>query len=215
MSNEKLPIKFFAPREVDELRIEPGGNSEPPKWVLSGEELEQRSIQLSADFDEFEALIIEREAKSSPIPFIFIAKMCDDSTAKSRRKDIANLFQVTDRSNVIGLSEADELIVRLDSIAEMKTVSSRLKDYERNNYAISCLESFIEYEPIFVEGEKVDNYKVKLVDFQDYEQNVAIQRLFERTISSKGISFSKTDYSEQYFIYKLSEIDRAKFGTMK
>lgn len=39
MDNEKLPIKFFAPREVDELRIEGAGNSEPPKWLLSGDAL--------------------------------------------------------------------------------------------------------------------------------------------------------------------------------
>ena len=34
MNNDKLPIKFFAPREIDELRIEPGGSSDIPGWVL-------------------------------------------------------------------------------------------------------------------------------------------------------------------------------------
>jgi len=215
MNNEKLPIQFFAPREIDELRVEAGRNLEPPKWVLSGEELKQRANKLSTELDEFEALISKREAISSPIPFIFIAKMCEGSTAKSRRKDISNLFQVKNSSNIIGLAEADELIVRLDSTTEMKTVSSRLENPERNKYAISCLESFIEYKPIFVEGKRVDNYKVKLVDFQDYEQNIAIQRLFEKTISNKGIPFEKTDYSEQYFIYKLSGMDTATLDSLK
>lgn len=215
MDNEKLPIKFFAPREVDELKVEPGGNSEPPKWLLSGEKLEQRAMQLSQEFDEFEAIIIEKETKSSPIPFIFIAKTCDDSTAKSRRKNVVDLFQVKDRSNVIGLSEESELIVRLDSLDEMKTISARIKDYENYNYAISCLESFFEYEPIVIEGEEIENYKVKLVDFQDYEQNIAIQRLFERTMLEKGIIFSKTDYSEQYYVYKLSQIDKVTLDNLK
>lgn len=31
MDTDKLPIKFFAPREIDELRIEGNGNSEKPK----------------------------------------------------------------------------------------------------------------------------------------------------------------------------------------
>ena len=44
MENEKLPIKFFAPREVDELRIEGNKNPEKPKWVLQGEELKQRLL---------------------------------------------------------------------------------------------------------------------------------------------------------------------------
>ena len=30
MSNERLPIKFFAPREIDELKVEPGGSSDVP-----------------------------------------------------------------------------------------------------------------------------------------------------------------------------------------
>lgn len=208
MKKEKLPIKFFAPREIDELRVEPGGNPDPPKWLLSGEALEQRAKKLSTEFDEFEVQVLEKKAKSSLIPFIFLAKMSDGSTAKSRRKEIANLFLVKNSSNIIGLAESDELIVRLDSITEMKTISSRLGDPDRHNFAISCLDSFIEYEPFLVEGEGVDTYKVKLVDFQDYELNVAIQRLFERTLSNKGISFDKTDYSDQYFIYKLSEMDK-------
>ena len=33
MEREKLPIKFFAPRDIDELRIEGNGTSEKPKWV--------------------------------------------------------------------------------------------------------------------------------------------------------------------------------------
>lgn len=215
MSNEKLPIKFFAPRDIDELRIEPGGSSEPPKWLLSGKELEQKSKQLLSDFKNFEAQINEKVTKSSPIPVILIAKMCEDSTAKTKRKEISNLFQVKDRNSVIGLVEADELIVRLDSISEMQTISARLKDIEHNNYAISCLESFMDFEPYFVEGEIIDNYKVKLVDFQDYELNKTTQRLFEKTITKKGISFIKTAYSDQFYIYKLSQIDKPVLDELK
>ena len=32
MEKEKLPIKFFAPREVDELKVEGMGSSDVPKW---------------------------------------------------------------------------------------------------------------------------------------------------------------------------------------
>ena len=42
MESEKLPIKFFAPRDVDELRIEGSGSSDVPNWVLAGTALEQR-----------------------------------------------------------------------------------------------------------------------------------------------------------------------------
>lgn len=45
MAGEKLPIKFFAPREIDELRVEGNGSSDTPNWVLEGRELEQRASE--------------------------------------------------------------------------------------------------------------------------------------------------------------------------
>lgn len=91
MDNEKLPIKFFAPREIDELRVEGNRNSEPPRWLLTGQDLIDRSTQLLDAFHSFSD-IFEQQV-SSPIPFVFVAKMCEDSTAKSRRKDIMNFFK--------------------------------------------------------------------------------------------------------------------------
>ena len=53
MDNERLPIKFFATREIDELRIEGSRNSDPPKWLLTGQELVDRSVQLWDTFHSF------------------------------------------------------------------------------------------------------------------------------------------------------------------
>ena len=91
MENEKLPIKFFAPREVDELRIEGNKNSEKPKWVLRGKELKQRADRLRLSLDSLETKFSMR--KSSPVPFSFIVKLQSDATAKSKREDITNLFE--------------------------------------------------------------------------------------------------------------------------
>lgn len=215
MEKERLPVKFFAPREADELRVEPGGGSEEPKWLLVGEALEKRASQLLDEFKSFETSIINKEARDSAIPFIFKAKICDDSTAKSRRKDIASLFQIKDRSNIIGIAQPDELIVRIDSYSELQTVSSRLKDIEESCYAISCLESFNKYEPFIIEADDATNYKVKLVDFQDYEQNLSVQRIFEGVINKKGIPFNKTDYAGQFFIYNLKNVDKITLDALK
>lgn len=91
MDNERLPIKFFAPREIDELRVEGNRNQEPPRWLLTGQDLIDRSTQLLDAFHSFSDIFEQRV--SSPIPFVFVAKMCEDATAKSRRKDIMNLFK--------------------------------------------------------------------------------------------------------------------------
>lgn len=203
MGNEKLPIKFFAPREIDELRVEGAGSSEVPKWVLKGDELSQRSSELLTDFSQFSHTVEERAERNSAVPFVFVAKMYDDSTSKSRRKDISTLFQFSDRSNVIGLADSDELIVKLDSVSQMNEISTRLQDYQRNNYAISCLEAFWEFQPMVQKHDDERTYKIKLIDFQDYEINIAMQRLLERTLDSRKISFKKTDYASQFPIYKI------------
>lgn len=40
---EKLPIKFFAKREEDKQRVEGMGSKELPKFVLYGNELNEKS----------------------------------------------------------------------------------------------------------------------------------------------------------------------------
>lgn len=215
MNNENLPIKFFAPREIDELRVEPGGNSESPKWLLAGKELIQRSQLLSSSFADFESVMKDKQFTQSAVPFVFVAKMCGDATAKSRRKDIASLFQTAEQSNVLGLVSSDQLIVRLDSLNEMHEISSRLKDYSSNSCAISCLEDFWGFEPSVSLNEEQTEYKIKLIDFQDYERNLAIQRLFERVLNSKKISYKKTIYADQFPIYKIMNATKATIDELK
>jgi hypothetical protein len=209
MEKEKLPIKFFAPREIDELRVEGAGNSEPPKWVLTNDELVNRSSELLAALNQFTDIMSNRVEHKSTVPFVFVAKMCDDSTAKSRRKDISSLFQTSDKSSIIGLADSDELIVKLDSVLQMKEISNRLKDYQRNSYAISCLETFWEFQPFVHMQEDEMTYKVKLIDFQDYEMNVAMQRLFERTLTARKIEYKKTSYANQFPVYKIINTSQA------
>lgn len=204
MEKEQLPIKFFAPREVDELRVEGNGTSEKPKWVLTGDELRIRAEQLSTSLDSIEETMIGR--KNSPVPFSFVAKIQEDATAKSKRKGIANFFQVKELSSIIGLTATDKLIVTYDSLDEFKQVSERLKDYENNDYAISCISDFEEFVPSVQKNDKPCNYKIKLVDYQNYEQNLAMRRLLEHTLESKQIAYKKTDYSEEFYVYKLQNL---------
>lgn len=201
MDTERLPIKFFAPRGIDELRIEGSRNSELPKWLLTGQALIDRSAQLWDAFRSF-ADIYEAQA-SSPIPFVFIAKMCEDATAKSRRKDIMSLFQVSEKSNVLGLVSSDELVVKVESLSQMNEFGSRIRNYERNRYAISCLETFAQFKPSIQTTMENQAYKIKLIDFQDYETNIAMQRMFEQKLSEKNIGYSKTLYASQFPVYKI------------
>lgn len=147
MENEKLPIKFFAPREIDELRIEPGGNSDAPKWVLSGDALHEKARLLTASLDGIVSLMETHVKNNDIVPFVFVAQTKEDATAKSKRKDISALFQVKESDSIIGLTATSKLLIRMDSIDELKQVGLRIKDCEKHDYAISCLEHFDAFEP--------------------------------------------------------------------
>ena len=203
MAVEKLPIKFFTPREVDKLRVEAGGSSQIPNWVLAGEKLKQRADILHQSFKQFGNAVKRRALRNSAVPFVFIAKMYEDATAKSRRAEISSLFQMNTQNNVIGLTASDELVVKIDSTSHMDKISSRLVDFENNRYAISCLETFQEFQPKIESFDEESSYKVKLIDFQDLGLNNAMQRLFEQTLHSKGIHYKKSDYTSQLPVYKV------------
>lgn len=213
MEREKLPIKFFAPRDIDELRIEGSGTSEKPKWVLSGQELKNRAEYLSDSLNTIETIMEKR--KDSPVPFSFIARLQEDATAKSKRKDIANFFQVKEMSSVIGLTATNKLIVSFDSLSEFGKISERLKDCTNNDYAISCITDFEEFLPNVYEAEESCNYKIKLIDYQNYEQNLVMRRLLEHTLNNKKIEYNKTDYSEKFYVYKLKNVTNAMLDELK
>ena len=213
MEREKLPIKFFAPRDIDELRIEGNGTSEKPKWVLSGQELKNRAEYLSDSLNSIETIMEKR--KDSPVPFSFIARIQEDATAKSKRKDIANFFQVKEMSSVIGLTATNKLIVSFDSLSEFGKISERLKDCTNNDYAISCITDFEEFLPNVYEAEEPCNYKIKLIDYQNYEQNLVMRRLLEHTLNNKKIEYNKTDYSEKFYVYKLKNVTNAMLDELK
>lgn len=213
MEREKLPIKFFAPRDIDELRIEGSGTSEKPKWVLSGQELKNRAEYLSDSLNTIETIMEKR--KDSPVPFSFIARIQEDATAKSKRKDIANFFQVKEMSSVIGITATNKLIVSFDSLSEFGKISERLKDCTNNDYAISCITDFEEFLPNVYEAEESCNYKIKLIDYQNYEQNLVMRRLLEHTLNNKKIEYNKTDYSEKFYVYKLKNVTNVMLDELK
>ena len=182
---------------------------------LTGDALIERSTHLLSSFSQFADAVSSREKRKSAVPFVLVAKMEEEATAKSRRKDINALFQTSDKSSIIGLSDTDELIVRLDSLSQMNEVLGKLRNYQQNSYAISCLEAFTEFRPYIELDDGDSSYKVKLIDFQDYETNISLQRLFERTLSAKGIEYKKTYYAGEMPIYKISYSSAALLDSLQ
>jgi hypothetical protein len=62
---------------------------------------------------------------------------------------------------------------------------------------------------------KPGNYKVHLLDFQAYEDNIAIMRLFEKSLHKNGLRYRKTNYTESFPVYNIHDVHSAVLDTFK
>ena len=216
MADERLPIKFFAKREVDNMRVEAGGGGDPPKFVLSPEELQIKSRVFVDTFQEFRTKVLKKERDNSLIPFVFKTRIIDDATAKTHRREVSNLFRTGTDNNVLGLADEDELIIKVDDSREVDKILERLKNTQRYAHAISAIENISDFEPIIAKSEIAESvdYKVKLIDFQNYEQNTAIRNYFERSMKQIGHEVIRTNYSPSHVVYNVKGVKLDEFMTL-
>lgn len=209
MTNEQLPIKFFAKREIDNMRVEGGGGNNPPKFVLSQEELKMKSRNFANIINKFKEDVIIREKKNSLIPVVFKTKIIDDATAKTHRVEISNLFRMGTGNNVLGLVEEDELLIKVNNSKEIEGILERIQNIERYAHALSAIDTISNFQPMISKSEysEIMDYKVKLIDFQDYELNLAIRAYFEKSIKDLGIEVTRTYYTRDYLIFNIKNIN--------
>lgn len=199
---ELLPIKFFSKRDEDKQRVEGNSPRELPKWVLTGTELIERSLQLSAGIT---SIVDETEWETRTVPVIVQATMTKDAHAKSHRRTIESVF-TTKQNNVIGVGNEDTLIIRVDSLEDAKEIQSRLMDTEKNAYGISGIEEISRFHTPVERATGQANYKIKLFDFHDYSTNQSIHKRFEHMLWSRNVEFNRTVYTSTLVIYKLRGI---------
>jgi hypothetical protein len=205
MPERNFPIQFFAHREQDELRTEGGGGGKEPKWLLPETLLAKKSEQLNSELVKFKTAVLEREKKQSIIPFVFKVCLLDNATAKYKRNHVAKILDTHKvRSNIIGLLNEEELLVRISTSHELEEISNQIKEYDYNKYGISCLDKITNFNPfVSLVTDKPESYKVRLLNFQDYEDNQAIERLFENSLQRHNLSYKKTRYTESFPIYNI------------
>ena len=198
---ERLPIKFFSKREEDNWRVEGGGNNDLPSFVLRNWELNQRAEYLNHEFSSILDNIEWTERNN--VPAVLEAKINQDALAKSHRGRINKLFSGNGKNNIIGLS--DEKTVRV-MISNQKTVSEIKKRFSQPNdyaYEISCIEEINKFNPTIVQSKESEDYKVKLINFQNYALNNALMNRFEKYLDQNRIEYQKTRYSSDLEIIKL------------
>lgn len=212
MEKESLPIKFFAKREEDKQRVEGGGGKNLPKWILSGDDLNERSNQLRVELDSIFTNINWEKRQS--VPVVIKAQMSDDSLAKSHRGKIKELF-ATKSSNIIGLYDENTLMIKVADKEDEQIIRNKISKTEQYAYALSCIESLSMFSATIQCDKEVDNYKVKLIDFQNYAINLSYGRKFELNLEKKSISFQKTKYSELLTVYKLLRVNKLQLDALE
>ncbi|WP_312473499.1 S8 family peptidase [Neobacillus sp.] len=212
-NNKNLPIRIFEKREnVDDRLTEGGGGKQPPKWVLNDEELLKKSTLLLDDLMDTYPKVEGKLNKYKGTPAVIKAKVNDDAIAKSHRKELKDLFLSSKQDNrVIGISNEQELYIRVDNIEQLRAVDRNLKQVKRNEKAISGIDKIDTYDPIIsldnINPQKDGKYilKIRFFDFNNYQLNDMVLRNFKELIKNNPhIELMKTvKYTDSLYIHQV------------
>lgn len=217
-----LPIKFFQKRTNDERNTEGGGSSTPPKWF--------NEAIIPKKVDHFIETLrgISQDLKSKQksgnyIPSVIKLTLNNEALAKTYRKEVANIFN-TQKLNVFGLSNDDEVLVKIENDEELYKISNKLSSAKKPlasqnvKLGIGAIEEIEEYEPeIDVDIEDIENeiLKVKLFNYGNSELNTMVIRAFEKFCKERDIDYSRTVYSADLNIFKIQNITLDEFYELK
>lgn len=215
-----LPIKIFQKRVSDERRTEGGGDKSDPRWLLSEEELAIRSIEFAQILTETIELFNSRAKVFDFIPSVLNLNIEDDAIAKSHRNEIIKVFNVNRKSNVIGFSNTNNLMVKVDSIEDASAIRSNLEHFAINKIAISAISKISNFQPYILVPEDVIestefSFKIGLINYFDYSLNKAIIATFEQFCKTEAIEVKKATYSSNLIIYKTHNLTKNKLNKLK
>lgn len=210
MAKKNLPIKLFQKRRIDERQTEGSGSSTPPKWMLTGNELEERAEMLLEPFSDIEGEFATRPSYRDFIPVTLKVDIDDNAIAKSHRKDVQKLFNGRfSKNNIIGFLDSNSAIVKVDSLEESNQIQKNIKNFNRNAKSVSAIESIEIFKPYLVKPKKDEALKISLIDFLNYELNNSVKIAFKKFCQELNVEIKESFYSSGLIIYRAEKIDEA------
>ncbi|MGG1555639.1 S8 family peptidase [Paenibacillus ferrarius] len=209
MTEKYLPIKIFEKRvEVDDRLTEAGGSSQQPKWVLTGSELRTKSNIL---FDEVHVARTQIDAKLKKyrnVPAVLKAKLNDNAIAKSHRNDLTQFLFTGKQDRVIGFTENQEILLRIDDASQVDELNQKLEKAEKYAKAISGIDALEVYQPeVKLPEKQVDKitFKIKLHNYSNYQMNKFVTEVFKELVSKhKELKYVKSvEYSDHLHIHQI------------
>lgn len=211
MSKKFLPIKFFEKRkDYDDRFTEGGGDSRLPNWVLKGENLINRVSQLSNDLTEINNEFAKRKSKKTKLPIVVTTTIEEKAIAKSHRGDITSLYCNSNSSNILGFQGDRNLLSMITDEDVLSNMGKRLADINNSK----LISSIIAIEPFSPMVDSYDSnikyYKVRLVNYNNYDLNRVSKLLFEKQCVDNGVKIEhKTKFTPDMTIYRVS-VDSAE-----
>jgi hypothetical protein len=211
-SNKNLPIKFFQKRQKDESGTEGAGGGAMPKWV-NKDNVSGKSIYFRQVLNEVNHLLENKVKLNNYTPTVVKLKVNEDALAKRFRKEIATIFNVEKKLNIIGVNSESELLVKIDNERDLKKIFLNLAKADTAFPAdsiilgIDSIENMEIYSPIIDFDFKPETkIKVKLFNYGDNELNRILIKNFVEFCGSKNINFKSTVYSADLNIYSIADI---------
>lgn len=216
MANKYLPIQFFEKRkEYDDRSTEGGGDSKIPSWVLSGASLQQRSVALTTKINEISEALQKHKTIGRKLPFIISTTIEEKAIAKSHRNSISSMYATGNKRNVIGFYGDRNLLTMITDENILAEINQTLTDVDNQAKLISSIIDIAPFDPIVDQYDNaVQNYKVRLINYNNFDLNHAANILFENQCTDFGIKIEhKTKYTPDMTIYRVC-VDNAEQLTL-
>lgn len=190
-------IKMNLREEIDDKKVpRTPRNDNLPSWVLNGIELENKIKILNRDIKNLKNTI---NKKSVSAPKIINAEISDKAIAKSYRKNINALFSDNTR-NILGMYKKKNLLYNLNE-GDLDTIEKKISD-NFGEYVVSAIENIKIFEPEIVFDENIDKYKIKLLDFNKFNN---IEDQFIEKCRNKNLNVKKVKYTDKLNIYSVDK----------
>lgn len=219
MEKKNLPIKIFEKRKkIDERKTEGGGDSALPPWAqISDEELYSRSNDFKKTIQETSDLLGKRDEERDFIPAVIKIEMHEKATAKSHRSDIAGLFDVNHRHNLIGLTDDRNILIKVNNLEDIKEINKKLNQPSKFKKGIASITDMANFEPHIAVKKIVrdEPLRVTLINYHNYQLNQAVSRTFIDLCKNNQIDIKKANYSPELIVFRLNNISLDAFEQIK
>lgn len=197
-----LPIQFVQTRgERDVFLKEGGGSGELPKWVTNAA-IESNASVMRSSFQVLEQEFARREERNEgDLPILAIATLHEKATAKSYRGNIRQIFDNKNKRNVIGMSKQREIIVKIDSKADLQRISSNYQADKISTLGkvkrcgIAAVVGLDLFHANVEENLAGHPLKVRLVDYLDGQLNDKSEQQFLQVCRDRQLDVKKVEYA--------------------